>query len=312
MMAFGGWGLEASHHECQRGMKLALNVTLYKYFTRERLTYPLNLSDKQVEKTNTDWSEACCRRGYPWPQQVLSPPHSSSGFSRYSVLSLPGIVSRPFLDKSFEKCLTAFGGSCSESVTNFPICALSSVVYSLHGSRSKYFSKVAILGLYQLDKKCMLPKEEFKSFDWRLYVCRPLQLSGMDSTVKLHSVSKHKFSWGSWVCLLDSSVLCLYLLGKALVAMVIVQVSCWQGGEVFSVWNSISRMLAVFIGCLSPAAEKPMTASWRILCVILQSSLWWQYTTPRVVQYFVCRTDMHIVAVVAGCRNALLALGGLA
>ena len=29
------------------------------------------------------------------------------------------------------------------------------------------------------------------------------------------SVSKHKFSWGSWVCLLDSSVLCVYLSGEA-------------------------------------------------------------------------------------------------
>ena len=36
-------------------MKLALKMALYRYFTRERLTYPTkvpSLSDKQVEKTN--------------------------------------------------------------------------------------------------------------------------------------------------------------------------------------------------------------------------------------------------------------------
>ena len=28
-------------------------------------------------------------------------------------------------------------------------------------------------------------------------------------------VCKHKLSWGSWVCFLDSSVLCVYLLSEA-------------------------------------------------------------------------------------------------
>ena len=60
MMAFGGWGLETSHHECQRGMKLALKMTLYKYFTRECLTYPLNssLSDKPKKQTQTEVKHA--------------------------------------------------------------------------------------------------------------------------------------------------------------------------------------------------------------------------------------------------------------
>ena len=38
-------------------MKLALKMALYRYFTRERLTYPTkvpSLSDKQVEKTNAE------------------------------------------------------------------------------------------------------------------------------------------------------------------------------------------------------------------------------------------------------------------
>ena len=40
------------------------------------------------------------------------------------------IESWTFLDKSFEKCLTAFSGPCSAA--NFPICALSSGVCSLY------------------------------------------------------------------------------------------------------------------------------------------------------------------------------------
>ena len=49
---------------------------------------------------------------------------------KISALSLLAIVSGIFLDKSFEKCLTAFVGPCSAA--NFPICALSSGVYSLY------------------------------------------------------------------------------------------------------------------------------------------------------------------------------------
>ena len=39
------------------GVKLVLKMALYRYFTRERLTYPTKvptLSDKQVEKTNAE------------------------------------------------------------------------------------------------------------------------------------------------------------------------------------------------------------------------------------------------------------------
>ena len=62
MMAFGGWGLETSHHECQRGMKLASKMTLYKYFTYQRAPdiptkFP-SLSDKQVEKINAEVKHA--------------------------------------------------------------------------------------------------------------------------------------------------------------------------------------------------------------------------------------------------------------
>ena len=42
-------------------MKLALKMALYRYFTRERLTYPMkvpSLSDKQVEKTNAEVKHA--------------------------------------------------------------------------------------------------------------------------------------------------------------------------------------------------------------------------------------------------------------
>ena len=47
MISFGGWSLEAS---------VRVQVALYKYFTREHLTYPTevpSLLDKQVEKTTT-------------------------------------------------------------------------------------------------------------------------------------------------------------------------------------------------------------------------------------------------------------------
>ena len=42
-------------------MKLALKMALYRYFTRERLTYPTkvpSLPDKQVEKTNAEVKRA--------------------------------------------------------------------------------------------------------------------------------------------------------------------------------------------------------------------------------------------------------------
>ena len=59
------------------------------------------------------------------------------------------------------------------------------------------------------------------------------------------SVSKHYLSWGSWVCFLDCSVLCLYLLGEAPPTCCYhgdspSWVSCLQGGEVFSVLNSVN------------------------------------------------------------------------
>ena len=55
------------------------------------------------------------------------------------------------------------------------------------------------------------------------------------------SVSKHKFSWGSWVSFLDCSVLCLYLSGEAPPTSChhgdsLSWVSCLQGSEqMFSV-----------------------------------------------------------------------------
>ena len=63
MMSFGGWGLETSHNYGTSvrvrvwTVKLALKMALYRYFTRERQTYPTkvpSLSDKQVEKTNAE------------------------------------------------------------------------------------------------------------------------------------------------------------------------------------------------------------------------------------------------------------------
>ena len=48
------------------------------------------------------------------------------------------IESWTFLDKSFEKCLTAFAGPCSAA--NFPICTLSSDVYSLYLPRPEVSS----------------------------------------------------------------------------------------------------------------------------------------------------------------------------
>ena len=60
-------------------------------------------------------------------------------------------------------------------------------------------------------------------------------------------VCKHKLSWSSWVCFLDSSVLCVYLLDKA------PPTCCYHGdspswvsglqrGGVFFVWNSVRKV----------------------------------------------------------------------
>ena len=61
MMSFGGWGLELLTTTVRVRVKLASKMALYKYFTRERLTYPTkvsSLSDKQVEQTNAEVKRA--------------------------------------------------------------------------------------------------------------------------------------------------------------------------------------------------------------------------------------------------------------
>ena len=63
-------------------------------------------------------------------------------------------------------------------------------------------------------------------------------------TSDITSVSEHKLSWYSWVCFLDSSVLCVYLSGEAPPTSCYhgdspSWVSCLQGSEEdFSVLNS--------------------------------------------------------------------------
>ena len=58
------------------------------------------------------------------------------------------------------------------------------------------------------------------------------------------SVCKHKLSWGSWVSLLDWSILCLYLLSEAPPTCCYhgdspSWVSCLQGSGLFFVMNSV-------------------------------------------------------------------------
>ena len=62
-----------------------------------------------------------------------------------------------------------------------------------------------------------------------------------------NSVSKHKLSWGSWVSLLDSSVLCLYLSSEAPPTSCYhgdspSWVSCLQRSEVFSVLKPVRKL----------------------------------------------------------------------
>ena len=78
-----------------------------------------------------------------------------------------------------------------------------------------------------------------------LAVAMVIVFHGMQLLQWYASVSKHKLSQGSWVCFLDSSVLCLYLLGEAPPTSCYhgdcpSWVNCLQGSEeVFSVLNSM-------------------------------------------------------------------------
>ena len=77
-------------------------------------------------------------------------------------------------------------------------------------------------------------------------------------------VSKHKLSWGSWVCFLESSVLCVYLLSEAPPICCYhgdspSWVSCWQGT---SVWNSVRKLELVREGV--EERGKGRSVGWRI------------------------------------------------
>ena len=66
------------------------------------------------------------------------------------------------------------------------------------------------------------------------------------NTIRI-TVSIHKLSWSSWVSLLDSGILCVYLLDKAPPTCCYhgdgpSWVGCLQGGEFFSVWNSVRKL----------------------------------------------------------------------
>ena len=67
-MSFGGWDLETSRLVSETSVKLALKMTLYRYSTRERLTYPTKVPS--LSRKNERRSEACARRGYLWARQV--------------------------------------------------------------------------------------------------------------------------------------------------------------------------------------------------------------------------------------------------
>ena len=78
-------------------------------------------------------------------------------------------------------------------------------------------------------------------------------------------VSKHKFSWGSWVSFLDCGVLCLYLSGEAPPTSCYhgdspSWASCLQGSEMFSAWNSV-RKLELVRGVIRVATKAEQMAS---------------------------------------------------
>ena len=75
----------------------------------------------------------------------LNAPPSSNIRSRGNMEAELCIESWTFLDKSFEKCLTAFAGPCSAA--NFPICALSSGVYccTCHAQRYSLLAHASLL-----------------------------------------------------------------------------------------------------------------------------------------------------------------------